>query len=92
VQSIVEGGGSISCSGEESRYTEYTGEQPDFGSGSSVTPLHVSQGAAVTPGAPAVRKSSKKRKKSKHTTPTAKKAASETCTLSAQVSLLYAIT
>ena len=33
VQSIVEGGGYIGCtSSEETSYTEYEGEQPDFGS------------------------------------------------------------
>ena len=35
-QSVGEGGGSITCIGDgESQYVEYTGEQPDFGYGSS---------------------------------------------------------
>ncbi len=77
VQSIAEGGGSIGCTdGEESGYVEYQGEQPDFGSPtSSVTPLR----AAV--GKPTVKK--------KHHA--AKKASATTCTLSTQVSLVFAI-
>jgi hypothetical protein len=86
VQSIAEGGGSISCSGgEESEYVEYTGEQPDFGStDESVSPIE----AAAAPRTTVVRKPAAKRRK-KH--PTAKKASAAGCTLSTQVSLAYAI-
>jgi hypothetical protein len=86
VQSIAEGGGSISCSsGQESEYVEYQGEQPDFGSSdASVSPLE----AAAAPRAPLVRKPTAKARK-KH--PTAKKASTAGCTLSTQVSLAYAI-
>jgi hypothetical protein len=86
VQSIAEGGGSISCSGgEESEYVEYQGEQPDFGStDGSVSPIE----AAAAPRTPAVRKPAGKPRK-KH--PTAKKASAGGCTLNTQVSLTYAI-
>jgi hypothetical protein len=86
VQSIVEDGGSISCSdGEdgENPYVEYEGEQPDFGSGPSERVLAAPETAAVS--APTV---SHKRRKRHHT---ATKAAASVCTLSAQVSLVYAI-
>ena len=54
VQSIVEGGGYINCTGdEESSYAEYEGEQPDFGSppssiatSPSVAPESAAAGAA----------------------------------------------
>jgi hypothetical protein len=86
VQSIVEGGGSISCSdGEEGDYVEYEGKQPDFGSTTaSVAPIE-----AAAPAAPTVRKPSAKRRKKRH--PTAKKASATVCTLSTQISLAYAI-
>ncbi len=90
VQSVVEGGGSISCTGgEESGYVEYEGEQPDFGSGSSVSPITAAKGVAA-PRAP-THKPKKKKKKTKRTTPTAKKAATGTCTLTTQVSLVDTI-
>lgn len=88
VQSIAEGGGSISCTGggEESEYIEYQGEQPDFGStNASVSPIET----AAAPRATAVRKPAAKHRK-KH--PTAKKASVAGCTLSTQVALAYAIT
>jgi hypothetical protein len=87
VQSIAEGGGSISCTGgEEAEYVEYQGEQPDFGStDASVSPIE----AAAAPRVTAVRKPAAKRRK-KH--PTAKKASADDCTLSTQISLAYAIT
>jgi hypothetical protein len=90
VQSIVENGGYIGCTGNE---VEYTGEQPDFGSpgvgtsGATVSVPRVA-GAAI-PGAskPAV----KHAKKKKHKAPVAKRASVVGCTLTAQVSLTYAI-
>jgi hypothetical protein len=86
VQSIAEGGGSISCTGgdEESDYIEYTGASPDFGSNDS---------SVVSAPAAAPRTLLKRPKKpKKHTSsPTAKKASATTCTLSTQVSLVYAI-
>ncbi len=86
VQSIAEGGGSISCSGgEESEYIEYQGEQPDFGStNASVSPIE----AAAAPAVSNVRKPAVKRRKKR---PVAKKASATACTLSTQVSLAYAI-
>jgi hypothetical protein len=90
VQSIVENGGYIGCTGNE---VEYTGEQPDFGSpGVGVSPgaMSVPRVAGVAiPGAskPAV----KHAKKKKHKAPVAKRASVAGCTLTAQVSLTYAI-
>jgi len=88
VQSIVEGGGSISCTGgEESSYVEYLGEQPDFGSPSeSVTPLEAAAAPSTAKlGKPTV----KKQRKKKHVA--AKKASATACTLSTQISLAFAI-
>jgi hypothetical protein len=90
VQSIVENGGYIGCTGNE---VEYLGEQPDFGSpGVGVSPGAVSvprvAGAAVpVAGKPAV----KHAKKKKHKAPVAKRASVTGCTLTTQVSLTYAI-
>jgi uncharacterized protein YggE len=86
VQSIAEGGGSIGCTGgEESGYVEYQGEQPDFGSpAESVTPLR----AAAAPPAAVGKPTAKHRKKKHHA---ATKASATACTLSTQVSLVFAI-
>ncbi|MGD0454288.1 MAG: hypothetical protein ABSB69_11880 [Solirubrobacteraceae bacterium] len=85
VQSIVEGGGFINCTGnEESGYVEYKGEQPDFGSSAqSVSVLRAT--------APAARSGSKPAGKRRKKHPAAKKASVAGCTLSAQVALVYAI-
>jgi hypothetical protein len=86
-QSVVEGGGYITCVGE----AEYLGEQPDFGSPgvsipqSGVTAPAVRRAAAPAVGGPLV----KHRKRRK--TPAAKKATVSTCSLSTQVSLSYAL-
>jgi hypothetical protein len=87
VQSISEGGGSIDCPGE----LEYQGEQPDFGSG-GVAYGNVFAGASV----PAVRRPASKPAKpakpgKKHRRHPAKKAALSACTLSTQVTLVYAL-
>jgi hypothetical protein len=91
VQSIVEGGGSIECRGgeEESGYAEYQGEQPDFGSRPVTAVAPEAAGSARSTGAPGVHKPTVKHKKKKKAT--AKKATAVTCTLSAEVSLAYAI-
>ncbi len=84
VQDIVEGGGSIGCTGggeEESSYASYQGAWPDFGSGETperVVASPLAKGAPVHP-----------KKKKKHVV--AKKSSTATCTLSTQVSLAYAI-
>jgi Protein of unknown function (DUF541) len=88
VQNIIEDGGNISCAGgPEAEYVEYDGQQPDF-------PLDGATGAPV-PFAAAVRgaKVAVPKSKAKHgkKTPKAKKATAGTCTLSAQVTLVYAI-
>jgi Protein of unknown function (DUF541) len=91
VQTIVENGGYIGCTGSE---VEYTGEQPDFGSpgvGTSGAAVSVPRVAgAVTPGVskPAVKHHTKKKKRK---TPVAQRASVAGCTLTAQVSLTYAI-
>jgi len=84
VQSVTEGGGSIECKSEESSYIEYEGEQPDFGTTAErfVAPPE----AAVS--APQHKVAGKRRRARR---PTAKKATASTCTLSAQVSLVYAL-
>jgi hypothetical protein len=90
VQSVVEGGGSISCtnSAEESGYAEYEGEQPDFGSGSgSVSPVESAKSVAP-PRATVAPKPKKKKKKTKRPTPTAKKATVTSCALYTQVALV----
>jgi len=90
VQSILEDGGSIQCTGageEESDYVAYQGEQPDFGSVSgSDRGVLVAAPESSAAGAPALghRKKAKKRV-------SAKKASTTSCTLSAQVTLVYAI-
>jgi hypothetical protein len=91
VQSIVENGGYIGCTGNE---VEYLGEQPDFGSSDAETyPDTVSAprvAGAATPGAsnkPAVKHAKKKKRRA----PVAKRASAAGCTLTAQVSLTYAI-
>jgi hypothetical protein len=91
VQSIVEGGGYISCTGDESGYTEYQGEQPDFGSPvGSVSVGRVSPGAASPPSAPPPRRPSTRHRKRR--LPAAKRAGATACTLTAQLSLVYSIT
>ena len=87
VQGIAEGGGYISCAGgPEGEYVEYSGEQPDFGSSpASVSPVRASRGAAPPKlGRPTVRHRRRK-------APAVKKAAASGCTLTTQVSLVYAI-
>jgi hypothetical protein len=88
VQSIVENGGYIGCTGNE---IEYLGEQPDFGSpGVGVSGAPVSVPRATSEVAPATKPAAKHAKK-KRKAPVAKRASVAGCTLSAQVSLTYAI-
>jgi hypothetical protein len=91
VQSITEGGGYIGCTGgDESGYAEYQGEQPDFGSPAvSIGSTRVNSGAAAPGATPLHRPARKHRKRS---APTAKRAAGASCTLTAQVTLVYSIT
>jgi hypothetical protein len=89
-QNIVENGGYIGCTGNE---VEYAGEQPDFGSpgvgfsGAAVSVPRVAGAAIPGRSKPAV----KHAKKKKHKAPVAKRASVAGCTLTAQVSLTYAI-
>jgi hypothetical protein len=84
VQSVVEGGGYINCTGGESEYAQYEGGQPDFGSGPQANGV-----AAPALGAPSVPRAKSRRAKRRH--PAAKKATATSCTLSAQVAVLYTI-
>ena len=91
VQSIVEDGGYITCTGNEA---EYLGEQPDFGSpgvyvsaaGVSAPSLASPQRSTPTVNSPAVKPRKKHKRK-----PAAKTAAAGSCTLAAQVALVYAL-
>lgn len=93
VQSIVEGGGYISCiGGDESSYAEYDGVEPDFGSAPQAnvaTPLAASSAPAKGTSSPTIRRV--KPKRATHKRPVAKKAAAVSCSLTAQVSLIYAL-
>ena len=93
VQSIVEGGGYISCtSSEESSNDEYLGAQPDFGSpGGGVSAPALSTPRAVTKATPGVRKPAAKHGRKNRRKPSAKQASATTCTLSTQVSLAYTL-
>jgi hypothetical protein len=92
VQSIVEGGGYISCTGsEESSNNEYLGAQPDFGSPGVASAPGLSTPRAVTKATPGVRKPAAKHGKKKRKKPSAKQASATTCTLSTQVSLVYTL-
>jgi hypothetical protein len=81
VQSIGEGGGSISCA----EGVEYQGGQPDFGSGAAVFAPAAGPAAAVR--APAVHKAPVARHHRRHAS--GRKASAESCTLSTQVALVY---
>jgi hypothetical protein len=85
VQTVVEGGGYISCSGSESGSTEYEGAQPDFGTPG--TQVASTLGAARPLGS--VRRPSVRRGHKGHSAPSARTAASAGCTLYTQVSLVY---
>jgi hypothetical protein len=92
VQSITEGGGYIGCTGgDESGNAEYQGEQPDFGSPAvSIAGTRVNSGAAPPASPGPLRRPPTKHRKRK--APTAKHAAATSCTLTAQVTLVYSIT
>jgi hypothetical protein len=92
LQSMVEGGGYIGCTGSgETEYAEYQGEQPDFASPaeSGGGPVRLVAGAKAPANAPSVRRPSAKRHK--RTAPSAKKAGAPGCTLTAEVTLVYGI-
>jgi hypothetical protein len=96
VQSIVEAGGWISCSGgEEGEYAEYQGEQPDFGE-SNGSPVPVERALAPTATAKPVAHHHRKHKRH-HKKVTVMHAAAASnygaasCTLSARVALVYAL-
>jgi hypothetical protein len=90
-QTVVEGGGYISCTGEG---VEYMGAQPDFGSpgGSVVAPVRPLSGAATPKvgGAPQLHKPAAKHRKRRKTT-AGKATTVASCTLSTQVSVAYAL-
>jgi len=91
VQNVAEGGGSIQCSGGESEYSEYQGEQPDFGSSSvSVAPVAAPL-AAARPEKSSHKPAAKRPKKKSKKKPAAKAAAATACTLRTDVMLVYAV-
>jgi len=86
VQSVSEGGGYIDCGDA----TDYTGVQPDFGNGSSGVALGASAPASAgspsrssSSSRPTPRKRRRRRKGKAH--------GASTCTLNAQVSLIYTL-
>jgi hypothetical protein len=91
VQNVTESGGYIWCrGGTEQEGVEYEGEQPDFGSGQERGVAVPEAAATAAPSVPRQKAPVvKKRKKAKR--PVAKKAAAGSCTLTAQVSLIYTI-
>lgn len=92
VQSIVEGGGYIDCRSGESEYAGYEGEEPDFGTTSA--PGVVAGAAApssATAPRPTIQRATPPHRKKKRKRPTAKKATAASCTLTAEVSLVYTI-
>jgi hypothetical protein len=94
VISIVEGGGYIECTGSDTEYVEYEGEQPDFGQG--VQPSSVSTAAPEAATSPSKEESASRvshRPKRKHKKGPVAKRSSEaaSCALTANVSLVYAI-
>jgi hypothetical protein len=87
VQSIAEGGGYIACVGNN----EYLGEQPDFGSSAvSIPASGVSKRGAPARPVPAVHGPVVRHRRHRRA-PVAKHASAATCTLSTQVSLVYAL-
>jgi hypothetical protein len=88
-QSVIEDGGYVSCANSaDSEYVEYTGEQPDFGSSTAQSVLPLRAGvAAPTAAATAPKPALRHRRRHKR----AKAAAVGGCTVSAQVSIVYAI-
>jgi hypothetical protein len=88
-QTIAEDGGYVSCTGgTESGYVEYEGEQPDFGTAG--TGIGVRAAAPVSAGALAPSKPAIRRHRSKHRR-SAKVAVAASCSVTAQVSIAYAI-
>ena len=94
VVSIVEGGGYIECTGTDTEYAEYEGEQPDFGEGVQPSSVSVSAPAAAT--SPSKEESAspvshRPKRKHKKRTVAKKSSVAASCTLTANVSLVYAI-
>jgi hypothetical protein len=87
VQGIVEDGGGLECTspGEPNSYANYLGAQPDFGNSSVRTVGVVApEAASKATGAPTVNVKGHKKKKTK-----AKKSSAASCTVTAQVSIVY---
>jgi len=87
VQDIGEGGGYISCPGEGPGAGEYEGGQPDFGSAGPIGTVAPRAGASR----PVARTKPSAGRPKRRKRVTAKKASATTCTLSTQVSLVYAL-
>jgi hypothetical protein len=94
VQSVVEGGGYINCSSGEESYVEYGGVEPDFGTASAPSVTNtVSATSAPTKDESSSRpvRRLKPKHPKKRKAPVAKKATAVGCTLTAQMSLVYAL-
>jgi hypothetical protein len=83
-QTVTEEGGEISCS-SGNEYVEYEGQQADFGTARTATPI-MAGGAAPAARTVAPRPLVKHRRRKR-----AKAAAAASCTLGANVSIAYAI-
>jgi len=86
--SIVEDGGGVGCKNEapEAPYTYYRGAQPDIGYARSGPAPPLEAAAAPKPSVGAGKPTVKKHKKRR-----AKKSSTDTCTVSAQVSVAYTL-
>lgn len=88
VESITEGGGYITCPGEE----EYAGGEPDFGSGTTYGVVSPEVASAKSSPGVATAKVTKVKKHRKHASKrknAARVASVEPCSLATQVSLSY---
>lgn len=96
IDQVEEDGGSIECTNPDGSYAEYTGAQADFGypQESALAPATVapSAGRSTSPTAKPTQNKRKRRKKKTKKAPKAQGAAAVSCTVSAQVSLVYYLT
>jgi Protein of unknown function (DUF541) len=89
VRSVAEDGGYIQCTAPGEGYAQYEGEEPDFGSAPQPIVAAPQSAATARPTVGATVRSAKPKRKKRR--PTAKRAVAASCTLTAQVSLVYAI-
>ena len=88
VQDIGESGGSVQChSGSEAPYPAYEGEEPDFGSATAVS--EVGNAPTFTPEVAPVATTHSVKKRKKRKKHVAKAAAAVSCTVYADITLVY---